>query len=298
MGYFLDAARALRTTFRNLFRPVVTVQFPAVIRPRAERYRASFALPDDEHGEIACVGCLACEKICPSQVIKMKATGKKESPVTGKKRQYVDEFTLDLAACIQCELCVQVCNSDAIYMVREPEPPAYSREELVLTIDRLRGNARSRTAAWGRGTILQEMQEAKPKVEKPARKPEAGEGAAPAKAAPARSEVAKSEVANTELSKTETSQAVPLKSEASKSAAATPDGAKPAADGAKPAAEGVQPAAPEVPLASAVRPAEPLSRGAGGDGAEAATASGARPAGGEPARVPSGQTAGAGRSAP
>jgi NADH-quinone oxidoreductase subunit I len=166
MGYLTDALKALATTMRNAFRKPTTVEFPDVIRPRADRYRASFALPDDEHGELACIGCLACERICPSQVIKMKTVGKRESPVTGKKRAYVDAFVLDLSACIQCELCVQVCNSDAIYMVREPEVPAYSREDLVLDLDKLRANAKDKTAAWGRGTVLQEMQESKPKADK------------------------------------------------------------------------------------------------------------------------------------
>jgi NADH-quinone oxidoreductase subunit I len=165
MTVLLDVFRALKTTLVNALRKPTTVEFPKVIRPRAERIRASFALPDDEHGELACIGCLACERICPSQVIKMKSTGKKDSPVTGKKRQYVETFVLDLSACIQCELCVQVCNSDAIYMVKEPEKPAYSREELVLDIEKLRANAKNRTAAWGRGTTLQEAQEP-PKVEK------------------------------------------------------------------------------------------------------------------------------------
>lgn len=162
----LDVARALRTTLANAFRPPTTQEFPEVVRPRGERYRASFALPDDEHGELACVACLACEKICPSRVIKMKSTGKRESPVTGKKRQYADEFTLDLSACIQCELCVQVCNSDAIRMTHEPEIPVFSREELVLDISRLRVNARDKSLAWGRGSELLERQDP-PKVEKP-----------------------------------------------------------------------------------------------------------------------------------
>lgn len=177
MTVFLDAFRALKTTLVNAFRKPTTFEFPKVIRPRAERIRASFALPDDENGEMACIGCLACERICPSQVIKMKSTGKKDSPVTGKKRQYVETFVLDLGACIQCELCVQVCNSDAIFMVKEPEQPAYSREELVLDLEKLRANAKNRTPAWGRGTTLQAAQEP-PKVEKKpapaAAKPEAG----------------------------------------------------------------------------------------------------------------------------
>lgn len=162
-----DTLRALKTTLVTVFRKPQTVEFPKVVRPRAERYRTSFALPDDENGELACIACLACERICPSQVIKMKSGGKRESPVTGKKRAYVDEFVLDLSACIQCELCVQVCNSDAITMVREPETPAFAREDLVLDLEKLRANARDKTASWGRGTTLQEAQEP-PKAEKKA----------------------------------------------------------------------------------------------------------------------------------
>ena len=165
MGYFIDSLKAMATTFRQIFRKPATYEYPEVIRPRAERLRASFALPDDENGELACIACMACEKICPSQIIHIKSEGKRESPVTGKKRQYADTFVLDLTACIGCELCVQVCNSNAIYMVREQEVPGFEREDLVLNLERLRANAKSKTAAWAKGTVLQEMQEL-PKAEK------------------------------------------------------------------------------------------------------------------------------------
>lgn len=172
MRYFIDAFKALRTTLRTAFRPTTTVEFPAVVRPRAARYRASFALVDDEHGEVACVACQSCEKICPSQVIKVKSAGKRESAVSGKKRAWPETFVLDLSACIQCELCIQVCNTDAIIMVREPEQPVYLREDLVLSYDRLRENAKLRTASWGRGTDLLAAQDPKPKDEKKPAKPE------------------------------------------------------------------------------------------------------------------------------
>lgn len=179
MSALLDALRAMRVTLRNALRRPTTVEYPAVVRPRADRYRASFALPDDEHGEIACIGCAACERICPSQVISMNATGKRESPVTGKKRQYVDAFVLDLTACIGCELCVQVCNSDAIRMTREPETAAFSREDLVLDLARLRANARDKTLAWGRGSDLLQRQEPPKPEKKPAPAPKAEAPPAP-----------------------------------------------------------------------------------------------------------------------
>ena len=184
-GYFATAARALATSMRNVFRKPVTVEFPKVIRPRAERYRASFALLHEEDGDEACIGCLQCERICPSQVISIKAGGKRESPVTGKKRGYADDFVLDLNACIYCELCVQVCPTDAIVMTRVQELPAYGREDLVLTMEKLYANEKSKPRAWGDATRLNAMQ-TPPKPEKPAATAKA---AAPA-AAPASSPAA------------------------------------------------------------------------------------------------------------
>ena len=182
MGYFTDSMKAMAQTFRSVFRPPTTVQFPKEIRPRAERYRASFALLHDEEGDEACIGCLQCERICPSEVIKIKAAGKKESPITKKKRGYADDFVLDLNACIFCELCVQVCPTDAIVMTREQELPAYGREDLVLTMARLYANEKSKHRAWGDGTKLMEMQNPKKGLPAPVPAPVA---AAPAAAAPA-----------------------------------------------------------------------------------------------------------------
>lgn len=164
-NHLVDGLKALGTSFRNIFRTPQTVQFPAEIRPRAERYRASFALLHDADGDELCIGCLFCEKICPSQVIAIKAAGKRESPVTGKKRGYADDFTIDTSACIFCELCVQVCPTDAIVMTREQEKPAYSREDLVLTMQKLYANEHDKTRAWGDGSKLMGMQEA-PKAPK------------------------------------------------------------------------------------------------------------------------------------
>lgn len=176
MGYFTDSFRALGTTLRNMFRPPVTAEFPKVIRPRAERFRASFALLHDEQGDELCIGCLQCERICPAQVIALKG-GKRESPVTGKKRGYADDFSLDLSACSFCELCVQVCPEDAIVMTREPEQPAFGREDLVLTKAKLYENEQKKHRAWGTGSKLMEMQT--PPKPKPAPAPVQAPAAAP-----------------------------------------------------------------------------------------------------------------------
>lgn len=184
MGYFGDSLRALGITFKNFLRKPVTIEFPEVRRPRAERFRASFALVHEADGEEACIGCLQCERICPSQVIALTATGRIESPVNpGKKRGYASDFKLDLSACIFCELCVQVCPTDAILMTREPEVPTFSREDLVLTMPMLYANEKNKHRAWGDGTRLMEMQT-------PPKPPPAAATPAAAPAAPAASPTA------------------------------------------------------------------------------------------------------------
>lgn len=162
MKYFLDAIRAMLVTLKNFFRPVETVRFPFEKRERGERYRSSFALIHDEHGEEACIACKLCERICPSEIITVVGGEKKLSEATGKKRQYVGDFTLDLNACIYCELCVQVCPVDAIVMCRVPEVPGFFREDLVLTMDKLYANeAAANEPTWANATKLWEMQDPK-----------------------------------------------------------------------------------------------------------------------------------------
>jgi NADH-quinone oxidoreductase subunit I len=190
MGYLFDSLRSLGVTMRGAFRKPTTVHYPMEKRERAERYRNTFALLHDEAGDEACVGCLQCEKICPSEIISIDAE-KKESPITGKRRGYAKDFVLDLNACIFCELCVQVCPTDAIVMCRVPEQPGFTREDLCLTMDRLYANEKAKPATWGTATRLMEMQDPKrgepkpePKAKKAAAKPEAAPGEPNVVAAP------------------------------------------------------------------------------------------------------------------
>jgi len=158
MGYLTATLDTLWATFKQALQPPSTVEYPKVKRPRAPRIRASFALTRDDKGDENCIGCKKCEKVCPSEVITVVGA-KRPSPVTGKARGYADDFTLNLQACIICELCVQVCPTDAIIMVKEQETPAFSREGLTLTMDRLYKNGETKERwAWANATLLVEHQ--------------------------------------------------------------------------------------------------------------------------------------------
>jgi NADH-quinone oxidoreductase subunit I len=142
---------------RNAFRKPTTVAFPREVRPRTERFRTGFALLHGEDGDELCVGCKACERICPSEIISVDLV-KRPSPVTGKSRGYAGSFTLDMNACIFCELCVQVCPTDAIVMTRMAEQPEYSRRDLCLDMPRLYANEKERPLAWANASRLAGMQ--------------------------------------------------------------------------------------------------------------------------------------------
>jgi NADH-quinone oxidoreductase subunit I len=281
-SYFASAARALATSFSNVFRKPVTVEFPDVIRPRAERYRASFALLHEEDGDEACIGCLQCERICPSEVISIKAAGKRESPITGKKRGYADDFVLDLNACIYCELCVQVCPTDAIVMTREHELPAYGREDLVLTMAKLYANEKSKLRAWGDATRLNAMQTA-PKAPKPepTAKPAAPAAAAPATASAPASPAA---VAPAPTSAPASPAAVAPATPAIAVSPPAPSTAPIPLPAPSPAA--TAPASPAAAAAPAVPSGGPVATGTG---ASASDAPGAPPPAASPSATPSGE---------
>jgi NADH-quinone oxidoreductase subunit I len=172
--YFVDTVRSLYVSMRNVLRRPTTVHFPTEQRPRAERFRASFALLHDEAGDELCIGCKACERICPSEVITVDAE-KRESPANGKKRSYAKTFTLDQNACIYCELCVQVCPTDAIVMTRTTQEPSFFRQTLCLDMTRLYENEKNRPLAWANATKLAAMQAPAPKassVEQPSKSEE------------------------------------------------------------------------------------------------------------------------------
>jgi NADH-quinone oxidoreductase subunit I len=152
LGMLRAGGRAMAATLRNLFRAPVTVHYPTVRRPYPDRFRGVLALTyDPQTGEENCIGCRLCEFICPPQVIKvemLKATG----------RNYAKLFTLELYACEFCELCVQVCPTDAIIMLRTFDLATSDRRELFLDKDRLHALGRQFPPAWATGNGLRAMQ--------------------------------------------------------------------------------------------------------------------------------------------
>jgi NADH-quinone oxidoreductase subunit I len=151
--------RAMGVTLRNLARKPVTIHYPDVKREYPERFRGVLALTyDPETGEENCIGCRLCEYVCPPQVIRVEM-------LKAEKRNYAKTFALELYACEYCELCVQVCPTDAIVMLRSVDLATADRRELLLDKDRLHQLGLLWPPSWATGNRLREMQ-APPKVVK------------------------------------------------------------------------------------------------------------------------------------
>ena len=143
---------AMGVTLRNLFRRPVTVHYPEVTRPYPERFRGILALTyDPETREENCIGCRLCEYICPPQVIKVEM-------LKGEKRNFAKIFFLELYSCEFCELCVQVCPTDAIIMLKTFDLATDDRRKLLLDKDRLHELGLKFAPSWATGTRLRAMQ--------------------------------------------------------------------------------------------------------------------------------------------
>jgi NADH-quinone oxidoreductase subunit I len=155
-GEFVDlcsaVGRAMKVTLVNLIRRPITVHYPDVTRAYPDRYRGVLALTyDKETAEENCIGCRLCEYICPPQVIKVEM-------LKAEKRNYAKSFTLELYACEFCELCVQVCPTDAIVMMKSFDVATTDRRELLLDKDRLHQLGLQFPSSWATGNGLRDMQ--------------------------------------------------------------------------------------------------------------------------------------------
>jgi NADH-quinone oxidoreductase subunit I len=102
-------------TLRHLLIRPVTVNYPYESLRMTDRFRGHVELiRNDETGEPNCVVCMACQKACPSNCIRVK--GEKSE---GATRRHPTLFQLDFTTCSLCGLCVESCNFTALRFSRE-----------------------------------------------------------------------------------------------------------------------------------------------------------------------------------
>jgi formate hydrogenlyase subunit 6/NADH:ubiquinone oxidoreductase subunit I len=138
----LGLLKALGTTLSVIVRKPVTLQYPAVHKELPHRTRGfPVLLWDFEVVEPFCTGCQVCARYCPSECISVTM---RDNPLfaegKSKRRKIVDRFYLDYGRCMRCNICVEVCNFDAIVLNNSwsgHEVSRYDRRDLVNDLDDL-----------------------------------------------------------------------------------------------------------------------------------------------------------------
>ena len=129
--YLPEIARGLGLTFREMFRPKVTRQYPEERWEPQGSYRGRPVLVNEEDGE-RCVACGLCSRVCPALAIEVQA-GETERT----KERYPSKFEINMLRCIFCGFCEEVCPEEAIVMSKEYDIVFQTTEEAILGKDKL-----------------------------------------------------------------------------------------------------------------------------------------------------------------
>ncbi|MDZ3838838.1 MAG: NADH-quinone oxidoreductase subunit NuoI [Rhodospirillales bacterium] len=132
--FLTELVSGLSLTFRYMFRPTVTLNYPYEKGPISTRFRGEHALRRYPNGEERCIACKLCEAICPAQAITIEA----EPRADGSRR--TTRYDIDMVKCIYCGFCQEACPVDAIVEGPNFEFSTETREELLYDKEKLLAN--------------------------------------------------------------------------------------------------------------------------------------------------------------
>ncbi|MBW1637162.1 MAG: NADH-quinone oxidoreductase subunit I [Deltaproteobacteria bacterium] len=116
-------------TYKEFFKPTVTVQYPYETLTMTEKYRGHVELVENEEGKPNCVVCGLCQRACPSACITLAG----EKP-EGEKKKVLTKYILDFTRCSLCGSCVESCNFNALNFSKEYNLASTRKEDFIFDL--------------------------------------------------------------------------------------------------------------------------------------------------------------------
>ena len=130
--YIPQILGGLVLTFKQIFRPTFTRQYPEEKWTPPPSFRGRPVLVQNTDGRERCVACGLCSRVCPALAIEVQAA---ETEL--EKERYPEKFEINMVRCIFCGFCEEVCPEEAIVMSDEYILTFASQEEAVFGKDKL-----------------------------------------------------------------------------------------------------------------------------------------------------------------
>ena len=150
VSYVRAALKGMALTFKHMFQPKVTMQYPEERSTADERgtyalssrWRVTYRMMADEQGRSKCVACGLCPQICPANCIKLVPGEDEEG------NRYPLIYEIDEFRCVFCGYCQEVCPEEAIHVGVHFENAEYARHRFVYDLERLTSQTHPVSTLW------------------------------------------------------------------------------------------------------------------------------------------------------
>ncbi|MBI3037655.1 NADH-quinone oxidoreductase subunit NuoI [bacterium] len=122
-----DMLKGFAVTFRYIFRPKPTLEWPEEPHKIPARFRGRHFLARYSGGQERCVACYLCQKVCPARAITIESEERPDGT------RYPTRYDINMIRCIFCGFCEDACPEDAIILGSTLEFPTLSRAQMIYT---------------------------------------------------------------------------------------------------------------------------------------------------------------------
>ena len=109
-------AEGLLTTFRELLKKPVTIEYPEKKRPVRRRFKGRHVLKRYDNGLEKCIGCSLCSAACPADAIFVESAENTDDERYSPGERYARVYEINMLRCIYCGYCEDACPTQAIVL--------------------------------------------------------------------------------------------------------------------------------------------------------------------------------------